>query len=957
MNAVSLRGVGLKYRIDFKEDNKIFPEDFWALQGVTLDIPRGESVCIIGDNGAGKTTLLKIIAGMFKPDTGSVFINGTIAPLLNIGAGFHAELTGKENIYLISSLFGLAKHAIKSRFNDIVEFAALGRFINAPVKSYSQGMYMRLAFAIAIHIEPDILLIDDIFAVGDLYAQRKCIDRMLKLKEKGKSIILVTHNLEIAKRFCSRGVLLKDGKVVQDGGIREVCSYYLETVGDKRGIAMLQKDSLGVIFNNGKLSFSFGQDTITAGLGGYISILSAGNQHCSFQADWLLRKRDDSKIVVEGTMWHLPLSQVWEIYFDNDAGVIDCVIEMNIRQACVIDEFTACIMLRDEYRQWFNPFINGCFETSDLREEIFWQCADKQIPAVNFIGLNAPGGPSSQLPSIAFIDEVYTDTKLLEVHNTNQVFMARALQSRIINPDAQSLSLESGKSTLFHLKIMVGNKRLLTHRLQNFPKLMLPKIIQGKDDTVLLHAYNDKMIHLYWRGAKITAGKGFKTSFYYQGKEYQSSDAFWMIHRVSAARLSVYIRWPGLPIQQIWDFKIAGNNTITCQVRLVILEDTVIRNNEFRVMFSADYRGWFTSSESGDTGEDITGQDFKSTLMKNDLLHILGLTSSGQDNAALPAVLIHDASRPPKFNSLERKLDWNATVFADASGNTELANHLYFMSIDSKESINYFKGSYLAGDFSITIGTEPDLKGYIIEKRGVELSSCLAPSVRKRSTIENGPYIFIFDRGNGRIKHRNEEITSAFGLYTSVYSKGHNNQGQWYVSLDASWEIIASRKDSLLLRGTWPYIPLVQVWEVKNKTNGFIWDVEMEIFESTTIIKQQANIMLSGIYNHWRAADNMSGSFPDSYAVSRWDILYARDEIDRLSAGIKQQGQGADILPGLSFSCFSGPGGITATVENTNRIFKSRKLGFESINATDKQKLAEGKYHYFHGEIMLGDCS
>jgi ABC-type polysaccharide/polyol phosphate transport system ATPase subunit len=163
---ISLKGASIKYKIEFKEEKRAVFEDIWVLKDFSADIKSGECVGIIGENGAGKTTLLRLVAGMLKPDKGSVEVKGRVSALMDIGAGFQKDATGKENIYLVSSLFGLDKKDIEKRYKEITDFAGLGRFINAPVKVYSQGMYMRLAFAIAIHVDPDILLVDDIFSVG-----------------------------------------------------------------------------------------------------------------------------------------------------------------------------------------------------------------------------------------------------------------------------------------------------------------------------------------------------------------------------------------------------------------------------------------------------------------------------------------------------------------------------------------------------------------------------------------------------------------------------------------------------------------------------------------------------------------------------------------------------------------------------------------------------------------------
>ncbi|MBN9178522.1 MAG: ABC transporter ATP-binding protein [Microbacterium sp.] len=192
-------------------------KDFWALRGVTLDIYAGETIGLIGHNGSGKSTLLKAIGGIIEPTAGSVRRRGRLAALLELGAGFHPDLTGRENIFLNAAVLGLSRQETELQFDDIVAFAAIGDFIDTQVKFYSSGMYVRLAFAVAVHTDPDILLVDEVLAVGDEAFQRKCMDRIREFQHQGRTIILVSHSLDQVVDLCGRCVLLNDGEVVFDG--------------------------------------------------------------------------------------------------------------------------------------------------------------------------------------------------------------------------------------------------------------------------------------------------------------------------------------------------------------------------------------------------------------------------------------------------------------------------------------------------------------------------------------------------------------------------------------------------------------------------------------------------------------------------------------------------------------------------------------------------------------------
>jgi len=203
-------------------------EIFWALKDLNLEIHRGEAVGLIGPNGAGKSTLLKILTGITPPSEGEITLRGRVASLLEVGTGFHPELSGRDNIFLNGAILGMTKKEILSKFDEIVSFAGIDKFLDTPVKHYSSGMYVRLAFSVAAHLEPDILLVDEVLAVGDAEFQKKCIGKMDEVtKSAGRTIILVSHNMGAIQRLCKKTVFIKDGKVAMVGETRKVIDHYL----------------------------------------------------------------------------------------------------------------------------------------------------------------------------------------------------------------------------------------------------------------------------------------------------------------------------------------------------------------------------------------------------------------------------------------------------------------------------------------------------------------------------------------------------------------------------------------------------------------------------------------------------------------------------------------------------------------------------------------------------------
>jgi ABC-2 type transport system ATP-binding protein len=206
--------------VNFGRSN-LHKDDFWALRNVNFDVSTGSTVGLIGPNGSGKSTLLKMIGGILQPTSGSVHLRGRLAALLELGAGFHPDLTGRENVYLNASILGLSRKQTDRHFDAMVDFSGIEPFIDTQVKFYSSGMYVRLAFAVAVHVDPDILLVDEVLAVGDEQFQRKCLERIRGFQHEGRTIVLVTHGLDMVADFCDRAVVLEHGKVAVDGTPRE----------------------------------------------------------------------------------------------------------------------------------------------------------------------------------------------------------------------------------------------------------------------------------------------------------------------------------------------------------------------------------------------------------------------------------------------------------------------------------------------------------------------------------------------------------------------------------------------------------------------------------------------------------------------------------------------------------------------------------------------------------------
>jgi lipopolysaccharide transport system ATP-binding protein len=239
MTAIIVDNISKKFRIPHEKKTTLFQnivgiikrqfdyEEFWALKDVSFEIEKGEAFGIIGKNGSGKSTLLKILAKVLYPDTGSVTMNGKTASFLELGIGFQPELTAKENVYIYASILGMSRKQVDKIYDDIFDFAELKRFENMKLKNFSSGMYMRLAFSTAIRAEPDTLLIDEVFAVGDEAFQSKCTAKINEFREQGKTIVFVSHALNTVKSLCQRSSLLSEGRIVSIGDTEKVINDYL----------------------------------------------------------------------------------------------------------------------------------------------------------------------------------------------------------------------------------------------------------------------------------------------------------------------------------------------------------------------------------------------------------------------------------------------------------------------------------------------------------------------------------------------------------------------------------------------------------------------------------------------------------------------------------------------------------------------------------------------------------
>jgi ABC-type polysaccharide/polyol phosphate transport system ATPase subunit len=281
-------------------------ESFYAVKDVSLSFEAGESVGIIGGNGSGKSTLLKMLAGVTLPTAGEVVVRGRVASLLELGAGFHPVLTGRENVYLNAGLYGRNHAQVDAVLEDIIDFSGIREFIDQPVDTYSSGMYVRIAFAAAVHMDPDIFLVDEVLSVGDEAFQRKCRQKIGELREQGKTILFVSHDLGIVNIVCQRVLLMSQGKLLERRTPQETFDFYLRQIGQADGIHALQSGTAEAVFSHGKLALYHHEKEITAPQGVLLEVQSMGQMHAGPMADWRVSDETETTFSAEGRFARLP---------------------------------------------------------------------------------------------------------------------------------------------------------------------------------------------------------------------------------------------------------------------------------------------------------------------------------------------------------------------------------------------------------------------------------------------------------------------------------------------------------------------------------------------------------------------------------------------------------------------------------------------------------------------------
>ncbi len=930
MKVINFNGVWEKYRIKFIKQKNVCWEEIWVLEDINFQVEKGEVVGIVGRNGAGKTTLLKLIAGMLVPDRGEINVVGKVSVLMELGAGFNPEFTGRENLILNATIYGLSEADLKNRLEDIVEFVDLGKFIDAPIKYYSQGMYMRLAFALAIYVEPDILLIDDILAVGDEGTKRKCIKKIFELKQMGKTIILVSHDINMVSKLCNRLILLRKGKIIQEGLATKIIPYYLETVGDKRGIAVLEKEGLRIVFNNGKVTVNYNGFSLTKTMGGYVSFFVSplNSWFPSFDLSWQVRRLGTDKIIVEGKSPEGILLQIWTLQIEKDRLKWEVEAKDAARQQPHID-----LNLIPQYKRWQTLDKSSDFPLFVSKSN--WQDLGLNSCPDAILGLSGDWQTQS-CPGL--ILEQKNKNVLFKLFNTGYEQKSRVVQWDLGVSNKNSISIkifsEKDKFTdyvnnvqqLFLQKQEEEKQKLLLDQQKEKQKLLLA---QQKEQIRLrtqrtisygdLRLYGDvdsKVLRLYYKDKEITRGGGLNSSFLIKTDWYDLSFGQWRLKKISGEKFILSVNFESLSISQVWTL-VCHKDALTIKIRTKFNKPTSISNQLMFLHLCSRYEKWESAYEQGNfLNEQYIGDIAPVRLKDNKITEILFKPGNKDD---VPKLVFCVFSQPERRTmnihrykqANEKMLCVNSSLIVyDKKKSTEL------------DSTTCFEGK-------IVLGEKADIK----------------KNTRKISSVQlvDNNLEFVFNQGKGGVSLGGKELTSGLGAYTSIRSSG-----VWYDSYQAFWRVNKKKNDQLKVTGYWPQIAVFQVWQIKITGDNLIfWQVDMGVSERLDLEICQTNIMLCPQYKNWIVSNCGYGKFLDEY-TQKYDILPFRFWYGKGEEIIAKAD--TETLPRISFKNDTKKAKLRTIVENTDNLYQARLLQYQKENV---HKILPGKYSYFKGIIKI----
>lgn len=558
-----------------------------ALHDISFMVESGESLGIIGSNGSGKSTLLKILAGVTIPTSGHVVVRGRVASLLELGAGFHPLLTGRENIFLNARILGLRRDRVEQVFEQVVEFSGISEFIDHPVYTYSSGMYVRLGFAVAVYADPDVFLVDEVLSVGDEEFQRKCRVRIGELREQGKTIVFVSHDLGIVNSLCDRVILLSKGAVMARRTPQETIDFYLRQIGREKGIHTIGAGALEGIFTHGRLSLFHDQRETSAVPGFQMQIMSMGQSHESAAGDWEVIERGPARCVARGRLPRLPVTHHWDIRVENGRVVWNFAIECE--QDLPLQLIQANLFLPAIYKFWIYGELSGTFPDI-LPGDLNWTI----LVSPDYVCRETSALPVEDSPLRPLVFTVKSERAYMGFRWANSEYItgARVLLAGARIPDTE-LPIRRGRHELMTLEIEPASPERVRAQVQS--RMEARTLRCGPWSLQLERGY----ARLFHQDLEISAATHLYTSVEVGNLWNDSHSYNWGPVVRAGDRIEVSGESRRFPFRQHWQLEIQGQ-AVAFQVWLEALETVEVQEYHTSVGLRAEYDRWETDLESGD---------------------------------------------------------------------------------------------------------------------------------------------------------------------------------------------------------------------------------------------------------------------------------------------------------------------------------------------------------------------
>jgi len=557
------------------------------LHDINLRVEAGETLGIIGRNGSGKSTLLKIMAGVTLPSSGAAIIRGRVTSLLELGAGFHPMLTGRENIYLNAGLLGIRKASTDELLPHILEFSGIAPFIDQPVETYSSGMYVRLGFSVAAFSNADVYLVDEVLAVGDEDFQRKCRRKIAELKEQGKTIIFVSHDLGTVNALCDRVVLLHEGQLLSRGGSQSTIDFYLRQVGNEAGVHTLRAGKTEAVFNNGRISLFYNEKEVTAASGLDVVVETQGAYHSIISGDWRCTRTTATGCQAEAALARLPVRFNYTLELTEDT--LDWRISMDCSAPLQVDSIFLRLPFPAAYREW----VHG-----DRREH-FTPITPEDVRYVNLLTPDASPvlgafvpAPEDGLPVLRFKFSL-PPSWTVQYDNSDYVTGARMVLVRRVFP-AGGGPLPAGTHELAGVAIALdATEAPLNEQIAR----------DHARRTLTADGFAARMgrgaVECFHHGTLLTRDVHLHTQFHIAHHWHMSQALRWGVPRREGDAVLATGASARFPLRQHWRLSIEGA-TVRFDVHLEALEALDIMEYNVSLGLPTAYQAWRTPHEAGE---------------------------------------------------------------------------------------------------------------------------------------------------------------------------------------------------------------------------------------------------------------------------------------------------------------------------------------------------------------------